>query len=167
MALHPRVRAAVDAIGLPYEELDCDPSFADTEAFCARYGYPPERSANAILVAGKTDPRRYAVAVLLATTRLDVNRTVRKEMGVKKASFADAEEAAAVTGMALGGVTPFALPDRVPVFVDPRVMEPDWVILGGGNRESKLRIEPAALLRLPHAAVVPDLAVAIGGGTDG
>jgi prolyl-tRNA editing enzyme YbaK/EbsC (Cys-tRNA(Pro) deacylase) len=31
--------------------LDCDPDFADTAAFCERYGVAPEDSANAIVVA--------------------------------------------------------------------------------------------------------------------
>jgi len=35
-------RAAVERLGVPFEMLPCDPDFADTAAFCARYGYAPE-----------------------------------------------------------------------------------------------------------------------------
>ena len=73
------------------EVIDCDPALADTAAFCAAYGYALDDSANAILVAGRVEPPVYAVCVVLATTRLDVNRTVRKRLGVRKASFAPAE----------------------------------------------------------------------------
>ena len=45
------------------------------------------------------------MCVVLATTRIDVNKSVRK-IGTKKASFASPEEEC----MALGGVTPFGLP---------------------------------------------------------
>jgi prolyl-tRNA editing enzyme YbaK/EbsC (Cys-tRNA(Pro) deacylase) len=62
--------------------------------------------------------------------------------------------------MEIGGVTPFGLPDSLPVLVDARVMEPDWIILGGGNRSSKLRIAPDALGALPSVRVVDGLAIA-------
>jgi prolyl-tRNA editing enzyme YbaK/EbsC (Cys-tRNA(Pro) deacylase) len=61
--------------------------------------------------------------------------------------------------MEIGGVTPFGLPDGLPVLVDARVVQRDWVILGGGNRTSKLRIDPAALRVLPSVRVIEGLAV--------
>ena len=48
----------------------------------------------------------------------------------------------------------------MPILVDDRVMEPDWIVLGGGNRSSKLRIAPSALGTLPSLRVVEGLAVA-------
>ncbi len=68
----------------------------------------------------------------------------------------------ALTGMEIGGVTPFGLPDDLPVLVDARVMEPDWVILGGGNRSSKLRLAPGALRALPSLRVIEGLALVQG-----
>jgi len=153
------VARALDALGLPYEVLPCDPALADTEAFCAHYGIPPARSANTIVVVGKADPRRYAVCVVLATTRLDVNGAVRARLGARRTSFASPEETSALTGMLLGGVTPLALPPELPVWVDARVMEPDWVVLGGGSRSSKIKVGPQVFERLPGAEVVPGLAV--------
>jgi prolyl-tRNA editing enzyme YbaK/EbsC (Cys-tRNA(Pro) deacylase) len=80
-------------------------------------------------------------------------------MGVRKASFARAEPTVQVTAMEIGGVTPFGLPASLPILVDARVMSPDWVILGGGNRSSKLRVAPDALRALPSVRVVEGLAV--------
>lgn len=157
--LHPLVRARLDAAGVPYEVMECDPALADTAAFVAAYGVPPERSANTILVASKGADPLYVACVLLATTSLDVNSAVRREMGVRKASFAGADAVRELTGQEIGGVTPFGLPEGVPVLVDSRVMEPSWVILGGGNRSSKLRLAPEALRALPSVQVVEGLAV--------
>ena len=78
------VEDALAALGIEYERIDCDPELADTAAFCAAYGVAPEDSANTILVIGKADPPRHVACVVLATTRLDVNRTVRQRLGVKK-----------------------------------------------------------------------------------
>jgi prolyl-tRNA editing enzyme YbaK/EbsC (Cys-tRNA(Pro) deacylase) len=153
------VRRALDEIGLDYEALPCDPEFADTAAFCERYGVDPADSANAIVVVGKGEPRRYACCVVLATTKLDVNGAVRQRFGVRKASFASADETREITGMSIGGVTPLALPDDLPVWVDERVMARDSIVLGGGSRSLKIRVAPELFRRLPGAEVVTELAV--------
>jgi prolyl-tRNA editing enzyme YbaK/EbsC (Cys-tRNA(Pro) deacylase) len=157
--LHPLVRAHLEALGVAFEVMECDPALADTAAFVEAYGVPLDRSANTILVASKGADPAYVACVLLATTSLDVNTVVRREMGVRKASFARAEPTIDVTGMEIGGVTPFGLPRDLPVLVDSRVMEPEWVVLGGGNRSSKLRLAPEALRSVPSLRVVDGLAV--------
>jgi prolyl-tRNA editing enzyme YbaK/EbsC (Cys-tRNA(Pro) deacylase) len=148
----------LDALGVPYELFPCDPALADTAAFCAAYGFDPDQSANTILVMGKSDPPRYAACVVLATTRLDVNRAVRDKLGTRKASFAPPEVTRELTGMEIGGVTVFGLPDGMPIWVDGRVMQRDRIVLGGGSRSWKVIGPPAILARLPGVEVVDDLA---------
>jgi len=36
----------------------------------------------------------------------------------------------------------------------------DWLILGGGGRDTKIRTTPEVFRRMPGATIVPDLAVA-------
>jgi prolyl-tRNA editing enzyme YbaK/EbsC (Cys-tRNA(Pro) deacylase) len=158
-ASEARVRRIVASLGVEHEIVPCDEALADTAAFCAAYGYSPEDSANTIVVAGKADPPRHAVCVLLATTRLDVNRTVRARLGTRKASFAGAEETRAITGMAIGGVTPFGLDPALPLWIDAAVMARGRIVLGGGSRACKVVGPPELLLRLPGAEVVEGLAV--------
>jgi len=157
-ALEASVRAVLDATGIAYEWMPCDPDFADTAAFCERYGISPGISANTIVVASRRGPEVHCACVVLATTRLDVNNTVRRLMGVPKASFAGAEETVRLTGMRIGGVTPWGLPAGLPLYVDAAVMEQDEVITGAGRRNAKVRSSPQALLRLPDAQVVEGLA---------
>lgn len=149
---------ALDATGVPYEVIPCNPDLADTAEFCAHYGYGMDKSANAIMVVGKGEPRTFAMCVVLATTQVDVNKVVRHRLGSRKASFAPAEETAALTGMTLGGVTPFGLPAGLPLWIDARVMACDKVIVGGGSRERKIYLPPAGLAALPGAEVVDGLA---------
>lgn len=144
--VEPRVLAALEHAGIPYDTMEVDPALADTAEFCAHYGVDPEDSANCIVVASRDDPPHLSACVVLATQRLDVNRTVRKRMGVKKASFAPAALTHQVTGMTMGGVTPFGLPDGLPLWIDPAVMVRDEVIVGGGSRSLKLRVAPSALV---------------------
>lgn len=157
-AMDDVVLNAVAATGVGYEIVPCDPALADTAEFCNAYGYTPDQSANAIVVVGKGDPRLYVCCLVLATTRLDVNGTVRQTLGRKKASFASAEETAVLTGMEIGGVTPYGLPADFPIWIDSRVMLCDGVIVGGGSRARKLLVPPASLAALPGAVVVEDLA---------
>jgi prolyl-tRNA editing enzyme YbaK/EbsC (Cys-tRNA(Pro) deacylase) len=65
----------------------------------------------------------------------------------------------AVTGMTVGGVTAFGLPPGLPLYVDARVLDLDWVILGTGGRNGKIRISPEVFRRVPGAKVVEGLAV--------
>lgn len=153
-----RLEIQVAPLGVPYELFPCDPALADTAAFCAAYGFAPEDSANTIVVVGKATPRAYAACVVLAPHRLDVNRTVKARLGTRKASFASADETRELTGMAIGGVTPFGLPSELPVWVDAAVMQRKRVVLGGGSRSWKVLAAPEILLRLPNVEVVEGLA---------
>jgi len=157
--LHPTVSAALASTGIVHEVLPCDPELADTAAFCEHYGVALEQAANTILVASKkVDPPRYAVCVVLGTTRLDVNKKVGELLGVKRLSFADAETTVALTGMLIGGVTPFGI-EALPVYVDSAVLAQPQVVMGGGNRSSKLLLDPHELTKLPGVEVVEGLAL--------
>lgn len=158
MSADPRVVEDLAAKGLEYEVMDCDPALADTAQFCEAYGIPLERSANAILVASRKPEGHNAMCVALAHTRLDVNGTVRRRLGVRKVSFAPAEMTGALTGQEIGGVTIFGLPESLPVWIDHRVMEQDWVVVGAGSRTAKLRLDPTQLAGLDGYEVVDDLA---------
>jgi prolyl-tRNA editing enzyme YbaK/EbsC (Cys-tRNA(Pro) deacylase) len=156
--LETGVLAALDGLGVDYEAMPCDPDFADTAAFCERYGVLPEDSANTIIVVGKSDPRVYAACVVLATTRLDVNGEVKRRLGTRKASFASADETRELTGMMIGGVTVFALPSGLPLWVDATVMSRQRIVLGGGSRSLKIRTAPSTLAALPAVEIVEGLA---------
>jgi len=153
-----RLEGALAGCGVAYELFACDPELADTAAFCAAYGFDPSDSANTIVVVGKSEPRRYAVCVVLAPHRLEVNRVVRARLDTRKASFAAADETRTLTGMEIGGVTPFGLPPDLPIWIDAAVMTRERVVLGGGSRRWKVIAPPAILLTLPRVEVVDGLA---------
>jgi prolyl-tRNA editing enzyme YbaK/EbsC (Cys-tRNA(Pro) deacylase) len=145
----------------------CAPDLADTAAFCEAYGIPLDRSANTIVVSSRRPEGHHVACVVLATDRLDVNGEVRRRLDVKKASFAPAEETVRLTGMMIGGVTPFALPKELPIWIDAGVMALDWVILGAGSRSAKVRIDPELLTALANVTVIDRLAKPTAPGDDG
>ena len=158
MSAAPEVIAHLEELDLDYEVMPCDPELADTAEFCEAYGVPLEKSANAILVASRKPEGHHAVCVVLAHTRLDVNGTVRKKLGVRKVSFAPADVTKELTGQEIGGVTIFGLPEEMPVWLDSRVMEHDWVIVGAGSRSAKIRFDPNQLAGRDGFEVVEGLA---------
>ena len=137
---------------------EIDPELADTAAFCERYGVPPDRSANCVVVAGRRGgDTRVAACVVLATTRADVNTAVRQRLDVRKASFLPMDSAVEETGMEYGGITPIGLPLGWPVLVDRAVAETESVIIGSGVRRSKLELPGGVLAGLPGVEVVDGL----------
>lgn len=147
----------LDAAGAAYTAVRIDPQYANTALFCERYGYSMEASANCIVVAGRTGDRPVAACLVQATRRLDVNGVVRRLLGVRKASFAPAEQTTELTGMLPDGVTPFGLPPEMPLYVDAAVIEVGRVIVGGGSRSLKIEVDTDVFARLPQAQVVEGL----------
>ncbi len=147
-----------DRPDLGVEVIDCDPDLADTAAFVEAYGFTLDQSANTIVIVGKSDPAVYVGCVVLANTRLDVNKVVRQRLGVKKCSFAPSEVTEELTAMRVGGVTPIGLGEYMPVWVDSRVMEVDQIVLGGGSRSCKVVGDPQLLTMLDNVEVVDELA---------
>jgi prolyl-tRNA editing enzyme YbaK/EbsC (Cys-tRNA(Pro) deacylase) len=146
-------------LGVDYEVVDCDPDLADTDRFCETYGFGLDVSANAIVVVGKSNPPVHVMCLALADSKLDINKTIRKKIGVRKASFASAEETMLLTGMEIGGVTPFGTSTPLSLWIDSRIMDCERVIVGGGGRDRKLLVDPEVLASLPDAEVVDGLAV--------
>ncbi len=139
-----------------------DPDLADTAAFCAAYDVPLAASANCVVVMGKrAGEQRWAAAVVLATTRADVNTVVRRRMDVRKVSFAAMADATSVTGMEYGGITPIGLPAGWPILIDAAVAAAGPVVIGSGIRGSKIVIDGAALGILPGAEVIEGLATPV------
>jgi prolyl-tRNA editing enzyme YbaK/EbsC (Cys-tRNA(Pro) deacylase) len=151
--LHPRVVEAIRQYGVQVEVMECDPNLADTAAFCQHYKFDLEHTCNAIVVATKNTPVKYACCVVLATCKLDVNKTVSRLLETKRCSFATSEQTIETTEMQIGGVTPIGI-ESMPVYIDSAVMDNATVIVGGGNRSTKLLINPSELSKLPNVHII-------------
>jgi prolyl-tRNA editing enzyme YbaK/EbsC (Cys-tRNA(Pro) deacylase) len=162
--LAPPVAAALTRwTGSPVYTAAIDPAVSDTAAFCDHYDIPLAAAANCVVVTGRREgEQRWAAAVVLATTRADVNGIVRRRLDVRKVSFADMADAVRLTGMEYGGITPIGLPSGWPILVDKAVTDAGFVIIGSGIRGSKILLDGAALGALPGAEVIEALARPIG-----
>ncbi|HVZ58721.1 MAG TPA: YbaK/EbsC family protein [Patescibacteria group bacterium] len=155
--VHPLVHSALEKYGLVYQVLPCDPALADTAEFCAHYGFSLSQSSNTIIVALKGNPPSFVCCVVLATTKLDVNKKLREVTG-KKGSFASMDETKEQTGMEIGGVVAIGV-EHMPIYVDSEVFSQKEIIMGGGNRTSKLLLDPHELEKIPELQIIAGLAI--------
>ena len=154
-----QVVSTLDRLGISHELIRIDPNFADTAEFCEKYGYTLEGSGNTIIVASKRGAKKYCACIVQGSARLDVNKTVKRLMGVSRASFASAEETMELTGMMIGGVTAFALPEDLPVYADEKLLSQESIILGSGSRSSKLKVAPQDITKIPGAQFIDGLSL--------
>lgn len=140
------------------EVAEIDPELADTAALVEASGLPMDDMANCIVISGqRAGEERVCAALVLGTTRADVNRTVRKELDVRKCSFMPMDDAVERTGMEYGGITPLGLPQDWRVLVDAAVLDRDSIVIGSGVRRSKLRLSGQATAHLPAVEIVAGL----------
>ena len=157
--IEAQVVSTLDRLGISHELIRIDPDFADTAEFCEKYGYTMEGSGNTIIVASKRGAKKYCACIVQGSARLDVNKTVKRLMGVSRASFASAEETMELTGMMIGGVTAFALPENLPVYADQKLLEQESIILGSGSRSSKIKVAPHDIAKIPGAQFIDELSL--------
>ena len=81
-----------------------------------------------------------ALLVLVAGDHRGDARAIAREAGATKVSFADADTVRAATGYAIGGVSPFDLPEALPVLVDDSFERFDEVYTAAGTPDSMARL---------------------------
>ena len=153
------VISSLQATGVPYQVIEIDPKYADTLEFCEQYDYRVEECGNTIIVRSKRGEKKFSACVVLGSDRLDVNRKVKALMQVSRLSFASADETRELTGMEIGGVTPFNLPKDIAIYVDAKVMQLDSVILGSGSRASKITVAPSVFEQLLNTEIIEGLSL--------
>ena len=136
---------------IEYEKIDIDPNFSDTQNFCKKYNFSLDQSANTIILESKRPKGLYAIAVVRASKKLDVNTKLKNIMGVKKLSFANAVKSEEITGMKVGGITPFGLSQKFQIYFDEGLKLSKKIVFGGGSRNFKILIEPIYLPNIPNA----------------
>ncbi len=138
--------------------VEIDPELSDTAAMMNAFALPLESGANCVVVAGKRDgTERVAACVVRADTRVDVNRTVKSALDVRRPSFLPTERAVDESRMQYGGITPLGLPSSWRLLVDARVLTMEMAVIGSGVRNSKLLVPGKFLAELPSAEVIEGL----------
>ena len=141
---------------------EIDPGFADTAEFCNFYDIGLDISANTIVIEAKRAGNIWHCACnILATTRADINKIIRKHINAKTASFASMDFAVSKTKMEHGGIGIIGMPKDWPILIDSKVLDHEYVIIGSGIRGSKIAITPNALIKITYATVIENMGIEI------
>jgi Cys-tRNA(Pro) deacylase len=94
-----------------------------------------------------------AVLALVAGDRRGDTEATASEAGVGVVRFADADQVRAATGYAIGGVSPFDLPEELTVLVDASFERFAEVFTAGGTPNSMVRLTTEQLVAVSHGRV--------------
>lgn len=152
------VAAALEHV--PHHAFRINADHADTDAFVQVHRWPLTHAVNTIVVTGKRSDRMvFAMCAVPASSRIDVNTTVRKALNFRKVSFAPRDVAVTETDMEFGSITPFGAPLGWPVLVDAGLITAGLVAVGSGRRDVKVVVDARSLADLAGGLVVEGLAI--------
>lgn len=140
-----RVRGALAALGHDVEILVVAESTHTAEMAAAAAGCDLGQIVKTLVICVSGKPR---LALVAGDRRLD-DRLVAAYVGVgrKQVKLASAEQVRALTGYAVGGVSPFGLPAPLGVLVDEGLRRFETVWVAGGTASAIFPIALADLVR--------------------
>ncbi|MCW2749123.1 MAG: hypothetical protein JWR83_233 [Aeromicrobium sp.] len=139
--LFDRIRAHLDALLIPYQTFDHEPTRTSEESAVAR-GSQLGIGAKALFV--KHDAG-FVEVVIPANCQLDWK--LLKQQGIRGARFATADELTSQTGLEKGSVPPLLNLLGFEVLVDPGVIANDRIQFNAGSLTSSIEIAGDQLLR--------------------
>ena len=155
----PNTRAVVflKALGVPFEghlyQYRGPGGIAKSAA--KETGFAEDAVFKTLVFASEGAP---VIAIVDAAHRVSLSKltdAVGAHRRVVECSPADAER---LTGYHVGGISPFGLRRPIPVFLDARAMNLEFMHINGGSRGFAVTLRPADLVRILDATVA-DLAV--------
>jgi Cys-tRNA(Pro)/Cys-tRNA(Cys) deacylase len=156
--LKTKITDLLDVHGIAYRRLEHTEPVFTVEAAAAQRGVVPEEMVKSILLREKAQPRRYVMACVIGSARLDpqaVRAQLPAEEDWKRLTFATAEEILTVTGYAQGAVAPLCLPAEVPVIFDEAIAYCTKVNISSGDLMLGLELKQEDLTRLAGAQFAP------------
>lgn len=129
------VKAYLDGFGLGERVREFAVSSATVELAAQAVGVEGARIAKTLAFQA---PEGCLVIVAAGDAKIDNPKF--KARFHHKATMLSAQEALALTGYAVGGVCPFALPENIPVYLDVSLKRFDTVYPSAGNAASAVRL---------------------------
>jgi len=109
-------------------------------AFAARAsGFPLERTVKTLVV--DLGEGCYTLVLISGDKQLSLKR-LAEVSGVKRAAMADIRTAERITGYLVGGISPFATRQQLPVVMEAGILAYDKILLNGGQRGTMVMMAP-------------------------
>lgn len=147
------VRAYLSRFSLHERIQEFDVSSATVELAAAALGTEGARIAKTISLHGKEGG--CVIVVCAGDCKID-NGKFKKRFGFKPKMLSP-DEALSMTGHAVGGVCPFALPEGVSVYLDISLKRFDTVFPAAGTASSAVKLSPDELFTASEAESWEDI----------
>jgi Cys-tRNA(Pro) deacylase len=138
------VTSTLAAKGIPFQLFHHPGPIHNLEQAAQERGQSPDQVVRSILF--RLGEGKFAM-VLVAGDRQISWPVLRKHLGQSRLTLASQEEVLAVTGYQLGAVSPFGLPQPIPILVDESVFAQEEISLGSGVRGTAVLLRTAEFLR--------------------
>ncbi len=145
-----RVRTFLETHGLADEIVEFEQSTKTAADAADAMGCELGQIVKSLVVV--VDGQTPLVALVAGDRKGDLH-AIAAELGGAKAKMADADTVRAATGYAIGGVSPFALPETLPVLFDDSLMRFEVVFPAAGTPTSMVRMSRADLLGMSRGRV--------------
>ena len=136
-----KVKQYLAKYGAADRVMEFEVSSATVELAAIAVGVEPARIAKTLSFKDKEG----ACLLIVAAGDVRIDNKKYKEEFAYKAKMLTAEEAIAMTGHAVGGVCPFALPQGVNVYLDESLKRFDTVFPACGSSNSTIELTPDEL----------------------
>lgn len=145
-----KVRDYLSALGLAERIKEFTVSSATVALAAEALGVDGSRIAKTL--SFREGSRDDACILIVCAGDVKIDNAKFKERFGFKAKMLSPDEALTLTGHAVGGVCPFALPEGVKVFVDSSLCRFDTVYPAAGSSSSAVRLTPDELYMASNAA---------------
>ena len=145
-----RVRAYLDTQGLTENICEFEQSTKTAAQAAEAMGCELGQIVKSLVVV--VDGTTLVVALVAGDRRGDLD-AIAAEAGGAKAKMADADTVRTATGYAIGGVSPFLLPESLPVFIDDSLERFEVVFPAAGTPSSMVRMCRDHLLGISRGRV--------------
>ncbi|ASJ07722.1 hypothetical protein A3L11_00135 [Thermococcus siculi] len=131
---------------LDAEILDIGRPVKTVEQATRETGASPKQVIKSLVIISEREP---LLVILDGESRVSLEKLERL---FGKCRFARAKEVKELTGYEIGGVPPVGVPLRT--VIDPKVLENEYVIGGGGSTDRLMRIKPEKIVEYQRAEVI-------------
>ena len=134
----------LDLLGIPYRLFEHDQPPASLEEAARLRGQQPEQVIRSILF--KYHGQDFFLALIAGPGQVSW-RKLRQHLGASRLSLASEKEVLAITGYAVGAVSPLGLPQPLHILADASVFQPEQISLGSGVRGVAIMMRASDLQR--------------------
>lgn len=100
------------------------------------------------------DEDRHPLIILMHGDKEVSTKKLARFLGVKTVSPCDPGRVGRLTGYQIGGVSPFGVKRRMPIYIESTIIDLDKIYINGGKRGLLLEITPQVLLELLRPEMV-------------